>query len=180
MTRQLPPLLWAILLAVATRAAAQLPAPVIPPIATPDSTDASPVVAPAPAAPAPAVTTTLPAPAVEGDGSPPARRDPFWPVGYRPEKPATSVAPGETAPPAPPPQPTEWERARKLLKITGISVVPGPKGTAGRKYAAIVGGRLVEEGDVVSKALNGFTYRWRVQSIGPTGVKLQQVDSREP
>jgi len=168
MTIRVHVLLWfALLASVASRASAQLPPPALPPIAAPSPDEAAPVITPPPTDSA-AVTA-------------PSRRDPFWPVGYRPEKPTASpTAPGEQAPATAAPQPTEWERAQKLLKISGISVVPGPKGTASRRYAAIVAGRLVEEGDVVTKTLNGFTYRWRVQSIGPTGVKLQQVDSREP
>ena len=119
-------------------------------------------------------------------------RDPFWPVGYvprRPEKPAAVVAArGNTSsavpalvpapPPAPVVNPVDWDEARRHLEIRGISRIARDKTSGRAAYFAVVGGRMVEEGDAVNVTWNGHVYRWRVTQIGPAGLQLVKMDTR--
>lgn len=116
----------------------------------------------------------------------PARklRDPFLPVNYsRPvsdqgtdvamEPPVAStntVSATGTAP--------DWALARKRLVVGAVSRYRRP-GSDKDVYAALVNGRLVEAGDVVSVVMGGFRYQWRVRDIGPQGISFNEISERE-
>ncbi|MEI7880638.1 MAG: hypothetical protein WCI95_07155 [bacterium] len=111
------------------------------------------------------------------------QRDPFWPVGYVPKKIVKiknnvvgrpSVVAESTPEPARGPL---WEEARKKVDIKGISIIHD-KHTSTPKYIAMVAGKLVETGDLVTVRYEGHIYRWRVVGITAEGVSLQKLDAR--
>ncbi|MEI6169095.1 MAG: hypothetical protein WCS52_18090 [bacterium] len=115
------------------------------------------------------------------DGAKP--RDPFWPVGYAPKKvqKTTGKNPGKTSltePSAPESMRVPlWEEARKKVDIRGISLVHD-KDSGAPKFLALVSGRVVETGNVVSVKYLGRLYRWRVVGISEEGVSFQKLDVR--
>ncbi len=113
-------------------------------------------------------------------------RDPFWPVGYIPKK--VKIAPelkseagkpvaGFVEPSQGAAQVPLWDEARKKVDMRGISQIHD-KNTGTPKYLAVVAGRVVEPGDVVSVKYIGRLYRWRVTDISEEGVSLQKLDVR--
>jgi len=128
---------------------------------------------------------TLPADGLQGAGGldTPKQRDPFWPVGYVPKKEPkikekgtgkTSIpvvaSPESTRNPA-------WDEARRKMDIRGISLIHD-KNSKTLKYLAMVAGKLVEAGDVVTVKYDGYVYRWRVAGISEEGVSLRKLDVR--
>jgi hypothetical protein len=115
------------------------------------------------------------------DGAKP--RDPFWPVGYVPKKvqKPTGKNPGKVSlTDQSTPEPTRaplWEEARKKVDIRGISLIH-EKNSGDQKFFALVSGKLVETGNVVSVKYLGRLYRWRVVDISEEGVSLQKLDVR--
>jgi len=112
-------------------------------------------------------------------------RDPFWPVGYVPrriEKLATSVVVRTSANTAPAPvvavNAVDWDEARRHVEIRGISRIARDRTSGKAAYFAVVGDRMIEEGDAVSVTWNGRVYRWRVTQIGPAGLQMVKMDSR--
>jgi len=120
---------------------------------------------------------------VAPDADRPRLRDPFWPVGYVPKKiikpqvvPTTpdtvkTVIPDSARIPL-------WDEARKSLDIRGISMIGRDKVTGRSRNLAMIGGRLVEAGDVISVSYENRLYRWKVVEIDRTGVELQKLDVR--
>ena len=121
-------------------------------------------------------------------------RDPFLPVNFTPPNPVPGTGPadGGNIPPeatepagsvtnAVPPAPAvpDWAAARKQLVIGGVTRFRRP-GADKDAYAALVNGRLVEAGDVVSVVIGGFKYQWRVVEIGPKGISFSPVDEGQP
>jgi len=113
----------------------------------------------------------------------PKPRDPFWPVGYVPKK---VVRVKEKTPPkwalngidsSEAPRVPLWDEARKRVDVRGISFVRD-KVSGAPRYLAIIAGKLIETGDVVSAKYEGRIYRWRVVGITEEGVSLQKVDVR--
>ena len=96
-------------------------------------------------------------------------RDPFWPVGFYPEWWRQPVSTGENGT-TEVTKPDKRTEARKLVKVSGMSRM----GSSG--FFAVVNGRTVTEGDVVSVVLDGTTYRWTVSEIGDKGLKLAPVE----
>jgi hypothetical protein len=128
------------------------------------------------------------APEQSGDTNSPVSRmrDPFWPVGYTPKvasKPTVNKA-GQTVSIAvvTPPEPVhvpQWDEAMRKIDIRGISLIGRDKDSGQPKYLAMVAGKLVEEGNVVSVTYNEFVYRWKVVGIGTAGVSFQKMDVRK-
>jgi hypothetical protein len=125
----------------------------------------------------PETTITTPAAATEPDLS--RKRDPFWPVSYVPRKAITAprndsngLAVQEKA------RQTNWEAARKAMDIRGVSFIGRDKQSNAPKYIAMVGGKLTEEGDLVSVPFDGQLYRWKVTSINAAGISLVKMDVR--
>jgi hypothetical protein len=90
-------------------------------------------------------------------------RDPFWPVGWEPPKVGPTV---DAAPTQAPKPPTQWDEARKLLQVTGLS----RRVTDGRYFAIVKGIGVVEEGDSVSVIQSGQMYKWKIRSISSRGI----------
>ena len=122
-------------------------------------------------------------PANGGDPNLTIRRDPFWPVGYAPKKTvvATILPPATKTPVAADPvylSPPDWNVARNRLDIRGISLIGRDKKSNAPKYLAMIGEKLVEEGDTVSIIADNRTYRWKVAGISANGISLVKTDVR--
>lgn len=119
---------------------------------------------------------------VEGAVRPDAVRDPFWPVGYVPKVVAVKKAVPETTGAVSPLPKTiltrlpQWDEAQKQLDIRGISLIGRDKATNKPKYLAVVTGRLVEAGQVVSVTYEGMVYRWKVVGIDESGISFQKIE----
>ena len=144
---------------------AQAPPPPIPiPAAAPQVPAAA-----LPAAPETAASAEAP-PVVIPEGLTPDKRDPFWPVGYRPksaeelaqEKMRSEMLRKNIAPP-------KWDEARAGLRIGGYMKTPGG-------YTSLVNNALVNAGDVVALLFEGKQYRWKVETISARGISLAQLD----
>ncbi|MEI6150563.1 MAG: hypothetical protein WCS01_15795 [bacterium] len=137
-----------------------------------------------PATPPPGQIESTVNPSQEGMSA--GRRDPFWPVGYVPPRkpvklpilePASTVA-VKGRDPEPVVRPVVWEQARAQLDLRGVSSIGHDKTTGKPRYIAAMAGKLVEDGDTVSIVLDGQVYRWKVVSVGATGVQLVKLDVR--
>jgi hypothetical protein len=112
-------------------------------------------------------------------------RDPFWPVGYAPvrrEKPTASEMAGTATVMTDPglaAKPVAWEQARAQLDMRGVSSIGRDKTTGKQRFVAVMAGKLIEEGNIVSIAYEGQVYRWRAVSVTATGVQLVKLDVRE-
>lgn len=82
-------------------------------------------------------------------------RDPFWPVGWQP--PNFGIDPSKLRARS---NEIMWERAARMLKISGIS-----RTREGGYLAVVKGVGIVEAGDVISVRFNGLRYRWRVEEV---------------
>ncbi len=91
-------------------------------------------------------------------------RDPFWPVGHKPE-------PGAVAGARKTPKGSiDWSKAMKQVVINGVS------SRAGGGYVAIVNNEVKSVGESFSIRYGGVLYTWKVASIAPPGsVKLRRV-----
>lgn len=91
-----------------------------------------------------------------------SRRDPFWPIGWKPV-PAGTVQ--DVASDVHPKGPIRWDEASKLLEMTALTALPN-----GQHVAVLKGIGVVEAGDKVSVNYGGLTYRWQVRSITDEGI----------
>lgn len=102
-------------------------------------------------------------------------RNPFWPVGRDPTAVAALAAAATPGGPEPPPKPpvpaADWDGARKLVHIEGLS-----RSSSG-KSVAIINGKVWQSGDSLSVDYNGRVYRWIIRSIGDKGVDLSRTES---
>ncbi len=92
--------------------------------------------------------------------TPPAVRDPFWPVGYVPPSPEEAAQ----ATPAVP------ELAWPELQLRGRS-----RSRDGSYFALIDGVGVVRTGEIVSLAAQGYWFHWRVVRIDATGVQTKPL-----
>lgn len=154
------------------------PPPVMPGLAVPDMTRGQ-----------PAADPVAPVQGYEANAPASGLRDPFWPVGYAPKVikkgPAVNKA-GDPVPgsqqPEVAPEPVhvpQWDEARRKLDIRGISLIGRDKDSGQPKYLAMVAGKLVEEGAVVTVAHDEHVYRWKVVGISANGVSFQKLDVRK-
>ncbi len=106
----------------------------------------------------------------------PARRDPFWPVGYWPAAPEDPGAYVDTqalqAEEEALRDAARWEAAAAQLRISGISRL-------GSRVFVSINGRPYEEGDICTAQHGGRTFRWEVQSITSDGVRLRPIRNTE-
>jgi len=115
----------------------------------------------------------------------PRKRDPFWPVGYTPKvvrkivEPKVGGVSTASRSEAEVLRIPQWEEAMRLLDIRGVSLIGRDKATGQAKYFAMVTGKFVEEGDVVSVTHGDFVYRWKVVGIGASGVSFTKLDVRK-
>lgn len=130
------------------------------------------------------VAGVVAAPDAQGDTAEVAtKRDPFWPVGYAPKR-QKKTKEGGTGKPSmtveSTPDPVRvplWDEARKKVDIRGISLIHD-KNSKTPKYLAMVAGKLVEVGNVVTVKYEDRVYRWRVVGISEEGVSLRNLDVR--
>ncbi|MEI6787726.1 MAG: hypothetical protein WCL49_04530 [bacterium] len=114
-------------------------------------------------------------------------RDPFWPVGYTPKivnktgeaKAGGSSAQAIAAVMLEHSRTPQWDEAKRKLDIRGISLIGRDKASGQPKFLAMVAGRLVEEGNVVSVTYEDRVYRWKIVGIGKGGVSFQKLDVRQ-
>ncbi len=93
-------------------------------------------------------------------------RDPFWPVGYEPEKPVDVEAVKQQSL-----ADKNWNEAMKQVAIQGVSSVSG-------EYYAIINTEAKRVGESVSVEHGGLRYTWKVERIAPSGsVKLRRVSA---
>ncbi|MBN2162628.1 MAG: hypothetical protein JXR25_10515 [Pontiellaceae bacterium] len=96
------------------------------------------------------------------------KRDPFWPVGYTPERLQKKEPEQEKKVEA-----GGWKEAMKKVVINGVS------SSAENEYYAVVNGQLKSVGDTVSVRLNNVVYTWAIDDIQGTGsVKLRRVSAQ--
>jgi hypothetical protein len=100
-------------------------------------------------------------------------RDPFWPVGYRPEQPQDKkevarqqILIGENGT-------TDWNVAMNQVVINGVS------SRGGNEYMAVINNEVKTVGESVSIWFGGTHYTWQVESIAPPGsVKLRRISAQ--
>jgi hypothetical protein len=63
--------------------------------------------------------------------------------------------------------------------MRGVSSIGRDKTTGKQRFVAVMAGKLIEEGNIVSIAYEGQVYRWRAVSVTATGVQLVKLDVRE-
>ncbi len=100
------------------------------------------------------------------------KRDPFWPVGYKPKNLVPEVI--EVQEPTEGPQVSNsWNEAMKRVSINGVS------NRANNEFIAVINGRLKGVGDTVTVNHQGMIYTWAIDSINaPGSVKLRRVSAR--
>jgi len=101
------------------------------------------------------------------------KRDPFWPVGFVPERIKEAMAKKESPDSVKPTIANDWNMAMKKLVINGVS------SRASNEFYAVINGQVKSVGDSVSVTYGGKTYTWAVDGIKPPGsVKLRRVSAR--
>jgi len=98
------------------------------------------------------------------------KRDPFWPVGYVPDriKKAVEKKNGQAESPAG----SNWNEAMKKIVINGVS------SRANNQFYAVINGQVKSVGDTVTLRYEGTIYTWAVDGIKPPGsVKLRRVSA---
>lgn len=102
-------------------------------------------------------------------------RDPFWPINYKPPRPA---APGALATDqdaavestqALPPDTEARAEAMAALKVGGVI-------RRGRLFFAAVNGQMVQVGDVIAVPHEGRYFRFRIRSIDMRKVQIEPAD----
>lgn len=98
------------------------------------------------------------------------KRDPFWPVGYVPER--VKQAEAKKLGIKKPTGTNNWNGAMKKVVINGVS------SSADNEFFAVINGGVKSVNDTVSVTHEGITYTWAVASIKPPGsVKLRRVSA---
>lgn len=100
------------------------------------------------------------------------KRDPFWPVGFVPERIKEAMAKKESPDRLKPTIANDWNKAMKKLVINGVS------SRADNEFFAVINGQVKSVGDTVAITHEGKTYTWAVDGIKPPGsVKLRRVSA---
>ncbi len=115
--------------------------------------------------------------AEEGDGANNAKsgasvvvRDPFWPVGYVPEKPQDKEDVARRKMLTGTNGNNGWNEAMKKVVINGVS------SRGGNEYVAVINSKIKTVGESVSVEYGGSRYTWQVERIAPPGsVKLRRL-----
>jgi hypothetical protein len=98
-------------------------------------------------------------------------RDPLWPIGYTPPPPPTAPSATDTA--------VVQKSAQALLEARAVwpslKLKALTKDSRGGYMAVIDGIGVVEEGEIVRIQAAGIVYRWRIEMIGPTGLKAKRL-----
>ncbi|RKX46370.1 MAG: hypothetical protein DRP64_03275 [Verrucomicrobia bacterium] len=100
------------------------------------------------------------------------QRDPFWPVGYTPER-LDGKGSGEQGKALESSGKIDWNKAMKQVAIQGVS------SRAGNEFFAVVNGQIKSTGETVSVQVGGVSYTWMIDGISPpSSVKLRRVSAR--
>ena len=98
------------------------------------------------------------------------KRDPFWPIGFKPKYAIRSVSQG--SPKAIPSN--SWNEAMKKVVINGVS------SRKNNEFFAVINGDVKQVGDTVSVRLGTSVYTWAVDDIeSPGSVKLRRLSVRQ-
>ena len=97
------------------------------------------------------------------------QRDPFWPVGFVPERVMEKgVSKKKTVTGN-----VDWNKAMKQISIQGVS------SRAGNEFFAIINGQIKTAGETVSVKVSNVLYTWAVDSIAPpSSVKLRRISAQ--
>jgi len=96
------------------------------------------------------------------------KRDPFWPVGYIPERLIAKEPPAEKVKSVP--VVGSWSVAMKTIVINGVS------SRSNDDFFAVINGEIKSVGDTVTVKYGDAVYTWSVDSIRPpNSVKLRRV-----
>ncbi len=97
------------------------------------------------------------------------KRDPFWPVGYIPEKlkvepvKEVKVLTGGAG----------WKNAMKQVAIQGVS------SRSGGGFYAVINGKIKSIGETVTVKIGQVSYTWVIDEISPpSSVKLRRVSTQ--
>ncbi|MCK5529338.1 MAG: hypothetical protein KAI74_06610 [Kiritimatiellae bacterium] len=66
--------------------------------------------------------------------------------------------------------PTQWNKAGRILKISGLTQTPN-----GSYIAVIKGYGLVKEGDDIAVKYKGLTYKWRITKVTKQGISRKRL-----
>ena len=100
------------------------------------------------------------------------QRDPFWPVGYTPER-LVKKKPEEQSKMLESTGKIDWNKAMKQIAIQGVS------SRAGDEFFAVVNGEIKGTGETVSVQVDGVGYTWVIDGISPhSSVKLRRVSAQ--
>ena len=100
------------------------------------------------------------------------QRDPFWPVGFTPER-LIKKKPEEQSKMLESIGKIDWNKAMKQVAIQGVS------SRAGDEFFAVVNGEIKGAGETVSVQVDGVGYTWMIDSISPpSSVKLRRVSAQ--
>ena len=99
------------------------------------------------------------------------KRDPFWPVGYVPER-TKIVVPEQVEVVVQPTMNNDWNAAMKKIVINGVS------SRADNEFFAVINGRVKSVDDTITLTHEGIVYTWAVDEISPPrSVKLRRVSA---
>lgn len=103
-------------------------------------------------------------------------RDPFWPVGYTPPKPRSPDAPTVVVEePENIATEDDWQQAQKRLVTSSVFRTKDPV-TGVDLVVALVSGKVVAPGEIMTVKHRDFTFRFKVSSIAADGPKFERVD----
>ena len=106
-------------------------------------------------------------------------RDPFWPVGYRPEVPRAKVEEPVVVETVKPIEDEEWDLAKaKIPKVSGIFIGSNPV-TGTKTETMLLGGKSYFAGDSLCLTNNFVVFTWKIDSISfkSTQYKLSPVSA---
>lgn len=100
------------------------------------------------------------------------QRDPFWPVGFTPER-LVKKKPEEQSKMLESIGKIDWNKAMKQVAIQGVS------SRAEDEFFAVVNGEIKGPGETVSVQVDGVGYTWMIDGISPpSSVKLRRVSAQ--
>lgn len=101
------------------------------------------------------------------------KRDPFWPVGYKPQWVIEKNPEGQEVVLNKSEGTIDWDKAMKQVEIQGVS------SRADNESFAVINGQVKCAGETVSLRVDSVNYTWMVENISPpNSVKLRRVSAR--
>lgn len=100
------------------------------------------------------------------------QRDPFWPIGYTPERIVEKKSEGQ-AKVVKKEESIDWNKAMEQVAIQGVS------SRAGNEFFAVINGQVKSTGETVSVQIGDVDYTWVIEGISPpSSVKLRRVSAQ--